>query len=93
MNTKNRNTVRQGQSFLDKVLECTGDLSQAIEIAVLNGLSITDDLEINTELKINGKVNKGIIRTWDFDGPATSFKNAPSNEDANYQFPIIFPII
>ena len=40
------NKTFAGQSFLGKVIENTGSVENAVEMALLNGFSITDDLVI-----------------------------------------------
>jgi hypothetical protein len=52
--------VYQGQSFLDKVLETTGSIENAFEMGLLNGISVTDDVIVGSELKI-GTITKGVI--------------------------------
>ena len=53
--------VEQGQSFLDKVIEQTGSLDNAFEMALLNNLSLTDGLQIGSELSTAGTVKRGIV--------------------------------
>lgn len=53
--------VNRGQSFLDIVLQQTGRIDNVFETALLNGMSITDDLVIGTEVKKAGVVNKTIV--------------------------------
>lgn len=50
--------VYSGQSFLDKVLECTGDVENAFAMALLNGISITDDIVVGQEIKPSAITNK-----------------------------------
>jgi len=66
-------TVKQGQSFLDKVLQTTGSLAAAFEMATLNGASITDDLAIGSEVTPGPIDNKNIVSFWqnDIREPAT----------------------
>ncbi len=42
--------ILQGQSFFNKVLEQTGDLENSIEMALLNNISITEDVVIGDRL-------------------------------------------
>ena len=53
--------VYQGQSFLDKVIELTGSVENAFEMAILNGLSITDNVVIGQELKTTEVTLKSIV--------------------------------
>jgi hypothetical protein len=52
--------IYQGQSFLDKVIECTGSVDNAFEMAVLNGVSITDDVMVGQELNPS-TITNGLI--------------------------------
>lgn len=51
-------TVYQGQSFLDKVIELTGSVENAFEMALLNNMSVTDDVVIGQDLKVTGMTLK-----------------------------------
>ena len=42
--------VQQGQSFIDKTLELTGSVENLLEMAILNNVSITDDVAIGVEI-------------------------------------------
>lgn len=53
--------VEQGQSFINKVLEQTGSVEGLLATALLNGISITDDLEIGFELKTDIVYNTSVI--------------------------------
>ena len=66
-----KNIVRQGQTFIDKVLECTGDLEQSVLMSVLNGKSISDALNIGEELQTTDVVKKSVVALWNGEGPAT----------------------
>jgi hypothetical protein len=53
--------VYQGQSFLDKVLENTGSIENAFAMALINGISVTDDVVIGQELKVTAVTSKAIV--------------------------------
>jgi hypothetical protein len=53
--------VYQGQSFLDKVLENTGSIENSFAMALLNGISVTDDVVIGQELKVTSVTSKSIV--------------------------------
>lgn len=53
--------VYQGQSFLDKVIELTGSVENAFEMALLNNMSVTDDVVIGQELKLTGVTLKSVV--------------------------------
>lgn len=44
--------VSEGQTFLDLAMQYLGDVMRADEIAVLNGLALTEDLAPGTEIEI-----------------------------------------
>lgn len=65
--------VYQGQSFLDKVIETTGDIENGFKMSILNGLSITDDVVIGQELKTTEVTLKSIVSIFnDNKRPATA---------------------
>lgn len=53
--------TRQGQSFFDLVIQGTGAIENAFEMALLNGLSITDDLEIGQTIEPSTITSKSIV--------------------------------
>jgi len=64
--------IYQGQSFLDKVIECTGSVDNAFEMAVLNGVSITDDVMVGQELNPSTITNSLIFGLFgELNRPAT----------------------
>lgn len=70
---KNNSTTYQGQNFIDKVLETTGNIENVFEMALLNNISITDDLPIGTELKTSKATNLEIVELFgEFNKPATA---------------------
>ncbi|KMQ70247.1 hypothetical protein ACM44_13420 [Chryseobacterium koreense CCUG 49689] len=46
------NKVQQGQTFLDMVLQLTGDFSEVIEASLLNDKSLSEDVAIGTEITV-----------------------------------------
>lgn len=68
--------IYQGQSFLDKVIECTGSIENAFEMALLNGISVTDDVVIGQELKPSTITNNLIFGFFgNLNRPATMITN------------------
>ena len=58
--------VKQGQSFLDKVTQLTGNYENALEMAFLNGVSITassqdESLAIGTSIQVSSITNKRVV--------------------------------
>jgi len=71
--------VYQGQSFLDKVLETTGSIENAFEMAFLNGVSITDDIDTGQEVAATVVTNKFIKANFNEKSrPATATKRPPA---------------
>lgn len=52
--------VYQGQSLLDKAIENTGNVENAFATALLNAISVTDDLVVGQELHYSLVANKTI---------------------------------
>lgn len=46
------------QSLLDIAIQHTGTVENTFALAVANGLSLTDDLPVGTEIKLPDSVNK-----------------------------------
>ena len=57
---QNTNKAQQGQSFLDLVLQQTGDFKEIIKAAVDNDFSLTDDLQIGSEIFTEKKENEAV---------------------------------
>jgi hypothetical protein len=82
-----------GQSFLDKIVECTGDIENAFDMTLLNARILTDNLEVGKTLK------KSKITDYDVVGfftekirPATFVAIIiPTDPSFNYSLPGEFP--
>lgn len=57
--------VFQGQSFLDKVIELTGSIDNAFAMSLENGVSISNNLIVGTDLKFSGKQFTTITNLFD----------------------------
>ena len=64
------NRVHSGQTFLNKVLEQTGDIENVMEMALLNNVSITDDVSIGTEILSTPVTNNQIVNYFSERKPA-----------------------
>lgn len=53
--------VKQGQSFIDKVIQQTGSVENALEMAIANGVSITDDPSIGALFVPAGTIKKNMV--------------------------------
>lgn len=58
--------VRQGQNLLDIALQSTGNAETALDIALANGLCLSDDLTIGLPIDIAGTlaVNENVRNTY-----------------------------
>lgn len=76
-----KDKVYQGQNFIDKVLENTGSSENAFEMALLNGVSLTDDVAIGQELQLSSVTRKGMVRIFNRNNrPASALRNAPPTD-------------
>ena len=73
--------VLEGQSLLDIAIQCCGSAEAAYDIAVLNGLSIADDLVAGRELSIPAAVNSSVVSYYTQKGirPATNITTEAEN--------------
>jgi hypothetical protein len=84
--------IHQGQSFLDKVVERTGSIENAFAMALINGISVTDDVVIGQELKTSPVTNKMITGLFgDLNRPATKIAIVFETVLEDYSFPGEFP--
>jgi hypothetical protein len=76
--------VYNGQSFLDKVIEQTGDIENTFEMALLNNASITDELVVGSFIKVSTITNKAVVDFYnEYNRPATALSNEQSQEIEN----------
>ena len=57
-------TVKSGQSLLDIAIQEKGTLECILELASLNGLSITDDLTAGMELMVPSETYNKLLETY-----------------------------
>jgi len=83
-------TVKQGQTIFDIAVQTAGSVQAAFAAAMLNGLSVTDDLAIGDTLAIPPVADKGMLQHYKDTGtvPATALDaNAASRlEGIGYWF-------
>lgn len=82
--------IKRGQSFLDIVLESTGNRENFILMAHKNNVSITDVLNIGTEIQVTGKKKKRIIEMFGENNIPASLTN--NDNVLDFLFPNLFPI-
>lgn len=75
----NSTPILSGQSFLNKVIECTGNVENAVEVALLNGVSFTDDLQVGKTIQFDKITNKIVARFFEFKKPATQLTTEQQN--------------
>lgn len=87
--------VYSGQSFLNKVLESTGNISNAFEMALLNNVSITENIAIGTKLEISKITNNYIVDFFNEDNrPATDIRiDIQSTQKLDYLLPGLLPYL
>lgn len=78
--------VYAGQSLLDKAIECTGSIENLFEFAFANGLNITDDLVVGSELRTTEVTDRFVFNYFDENNrPATGRLTDITDDD--YEFP------
>lgn len=75
-------TVLQGQSLFDIALQHCGAADAAYDIALLNGLSITDALEVGAQLELPPAMSVAVMRHYASAGikPATALTKAQEQD-------------
>lgn len=73
--------VYQGQNFIDKVLETTGSTENAFEMAILNGVSLTDSVAIGQELLPGNITRKGVVKIFNNKNRPASAITDPAEAD------------
>ncbi|MBS1535305.1 MAG: hypothetical protein JST78_09525 [Bacteroidetes bacterium] len=85
-----KDIVYSGQSFIDKVIECTGDIDNAFKMALANGVSVTDELTVGQSLTTTEITNKSVASYFgEANRPATKLIE-PS--PLMYELPDGFPL-
>lgn len=68
----NKNIVHSGQTFFNKVIECTGDIDNAFVMMLLNKKkSLTDNDIVGTELKATKITDYDVVDFYEDRKPAT----------------------
>jgi len=80
--------VLEGQSLLDIAVQECGSVEAVIAIAVLNNISITDDLQVGQVLQMPAPVNKQIAQYYKSKNlkPATAGNLDFMNQDEGVGF-------
>lgn len=83
--------VKQGQTFFDSVIESTGNITNAFEMALVNNISVTDMLFNQMDLVVAGTERKVITQLFQFNKPASTDKESYAIYD--YIFSQTLPFI
>lgn len=86
--------AKQGQSFFDVVLVGSGNILNAVEMALKNNMSITSDVETGSFLSVSGVERKAVTRVFTHRYPATALTKESSSEltGLDYVLPGILPL-
>lgn len=57
-------TVTSRQSLFDIAIQHCGNMETAFDIALLNGIGLTDDLQTSEELELVPPADNGIVQTF-----------------------------
>lgn len=77
-----------GQSFLNKVVECTGDVDNALIMALTNRISISDDVLVGTELVPAPVTRQKVVDFFnELNRPATALQPEPIVINNQFGFP------
>jgi len=85
--------VKQGQTFFDTVIETTGDITNAFDMAIANNISVTDMLFNQMNLAVAGAEKKAVTQLFKVQQPATKDENDTFSEVSDYVFPQVLPFI
>lgn len=72
----NTNKKKQGQNFLDLVVQQSGSFEEIINAAVLNDMSLTESMSIGTVVKNQNIKDPDNVNTLSQSLPATELKNS-----------------
>ncbi|HCM34128.1 hypothetical protein [Chryseobacterium sp.] len=86
------NKKQQGQNFLDLIIQQSGSFDEVINAAVLNDMSLTDNIAIGTEIKNKNIQDEDNVNLFNQNNkPATALRN--TDEDLSSQDGIGYWII
>ena len=73
-------TVQPGQTLLDVAVQHLGDQTGVFDLAALNRLSITSDIDPGTDLELPDVINKRVVKVLQEGGhvPATNYSGNQS---------------
>lgn len=83
--------AQQGQTFFDVVIESTGSITNAFDMAMVNNLSVTDALFNQMDLVVFGTEKKVITQLFQINKPASTEKESYAIYD--YIFSQTLPFI
>lgn len=71
---QNTNKKKQGQNFLDLVVQQSGSFEEIINAAVLNDMSLTENLSIGTDVKNQNIKDSDNVKILNQNLPATALR-------------------
>lgn len=83
--------AQQGQTFFDVVIESTGSITNAFDMAMVNNLSVTDALFSQMDLVVFGTEKNVITQLFQINKPASTDKESYAIYD--YIFSQTLPFI
>jgi L-fucose isomerase-like protein len=93
MQSMSKDIIYSGQSFFNKVVECTGDIDNAFAMMLLNkSTSLTTSLEVGKVLKLTTITDHDVVDFFnDNNRPATGNNKIAIDNSLEYLFPGEFP--
>ena len=86
-----RNTVLSGQSFLDKVVELTGNIENAFEMSLQNNVKVNQSVAVGSVVTSTIKKRKAVVALFnDLNSPATEINRQQSDYYLPGEFPFSF---
>lgn len=86
-----RNTVLAGQSFLDKVVELTGNIENAFDMSLLNKVRANQPMSTGTIITSTIKKRKAVVALFnDLNSPATEINRQQNDYYLPGEFPYSF---
>jgi len=82
-----KQTVYAGQSFLNKVVECTGDIDNAFQMMILNGgTSLTNRLSVGQDLKKITITDYDVVDFFNENNRPATLKQLPLITDNSLEY-------
>ena len=86
-------TAKQGQSFIDLVLQSTGNMENIVAMAIANDVSITDVPNIGDTLQVEGTIKTSITALLESRYMPASVSRTDEPAALDYMMPQTLPIV